>query len=129
MIGRRFLLTGGLGLLGLSAVGYGGSLAACSMTDERRAMLDMLLAAFEPRRMPAQVGDDWLARESAEYIVAALLSQDDLVQAALLPETGVRRAVLADVIRNEFSRGQMVVAGNWVVSTTEARLAALQRIV
>lgn len=124
MIGRRFLV-GGLGLLGLGAVGYGGSLAICRLGGTDMAMLRPLFAGLGGMRTPERVGKAWLDHEQTEEIARALLAHPDLMRAVLIPQEAARQRELAWIIRAEFARGDIVVADRWVVSRTEARLAAL----
>lgn len=125
MKGRRAFLTAGLGLAGLSVLGYGGSLVGCRMAGVETALLKPLMIGLRNMRMPDRVGRAWLAEESAETAAAALRARRDLMHAALKVDDTDRMRVLAVAIRDEFSRGDVVVADRFVVSRTEARLAAL----
>ncbi|MEO1606425.1 MAG: hypothetical protein AAFU34_13990 [Pseudomonadota bacterium] len=124
MIGRRLFL-GSLGLMGLGAVGYGGSLAACTARGTDTAMLRPLLVALGSMQAPERIGDAWLRQEKLPEIAKALTAEPDLMRAVLIPDDAKRQVALADVIRAEFARGDIVVADRWVVSRTEARLAAV----
>lgn len=95
------------------------------MTGVETAFLRPLMIGLHNMRMPDRVGRAWLAKESAETAAMALLARRDLMQAALMPDDTDRLRVLAAAIRNEFGKGDLVVAGRIVVSRTEARLAAL----
>ncbi len=127
MIGRRKIIGGVFGLLGLGAVGYGGSLAACAITDRRQALIRPLFPALSPLYAHKALGQAWLQVETADDIFEALTSHDGLMQATLLPGT-LSQDSLSEVIRQDFQRGELVEIDRWVVTKSEARIAAAKTL-
>lgn len=127
-IGRRLVLTG-LGAVGLGALGYGGSLAACRMGDSREAMLRPLFIALDRVPEPERLGRAWLETEGWEQAANGLLARRDLIGAALLPDAGARRDAIGTAIRADFARSETVLVDGWVVALSEARLAAAWRAI
>lgn len=122
--GRRTLLAG-LGVLGLGAVGYGGSLGGCAIRSSRQALLESLFVARHDILAPRELGRAWLEREAAPDAASALLGQPGLTGALLAPDPGTRRGRIRTVVAEEFAAGDVVIAGGWVVARTEARLAGV----
>ena len=125
MTPRRALLGGMLGVVGAGAVGYGGSLAACSVMQRDIAMLKPLLIALDGLLAPERIGQAWLKEEPHAITVSALLADSAVIHATLIPDPEARRVQVAGLIQEEFARGDIVVADRWVVSRMEARLAAI----
>jgi len=128
MKGRRIFMTGGLGVIGISAFGYGGSLAACRLAGNDTALLKPLLIGLGALPAPDRVGSAWLERESAPAAAAALLARRELFRAAILPDDALRKAEVVAVIQADFAKGDVVVADRFVISRTEARLAVVSLV-
>lgn len=125
ILGRRPFLTGGLGLFGLGAVGWGGSLAACSVAnDSAMAMIRPLFVALADIRAADQIGRAWLAETGRAPLVADILARSDFAGAALVADDTARRLKLAETIRADFAAGDTVLTDRWVVARAEAQIAA-----
>ncbi len=121
---RRWLLGGALGCLGAGVLGYGGSVAACSLHERRTALIWPLLDVLGDVHAPERIGRAWRDVETDAEIEAALLARGDLAGAALIAEPLRRRTRLGELIRTDFAKGDTVVADRWVVTRLEARLSA-----
>ncbi len=125
MIARRLIVGGGLGLLGVGAAGYAGSLAYCTLGSDRQAVLRPLfktLSAYYPQR---EIGRAWLDIESEDRIWQGLTARADLMRPALMTvDATARDQQLASAIRAEFQRGEIVTVARWHLSQSEARIAA-----
>lgn len=119
---RRPVLAGGLGLLGLGIIGYGGSLAVCA--GSAGLPLAAVVPALARLPDPGAVARAWRQVENRGAAGAALLTDPDLARAWRLDDAAAQ-AALARRIRDDFARGDTVVAGACVVTRLEARLAAV----
>lgn len=127
MIGRRVFLAGA-GLLGAGALGYGGSLVACA-GDRRAAMIRPLFQVIPRLHAPNTIGLAWLQVETPDDIVEGLMAHPMLMQTALLPDhTGTQAEHLMQAIRADFRQGDTVALDRWVVTRSEARIAAAWRM-
>jgi hypothetical protein len=122
---RRTFLMSGIGMLGVSALGYGsmltsGALQLCPTPGTLGGMVDTPLA---------RIGDVYL-RKTASQLEATQLRE----VAASIPShltggasDGLWRAVadLAASISHDFEVGNVVSCDGWVLSRSEARMCAL----
>ncbi|MBT8408211.1 MAG: hypothetical protein KJN93_01135 [Alphaproteobacteria bacterium] len=125
ILGRRPILTGGLGLVGLGALGWGGSVAVCSAGGgDLAALIRPLFVALADIRDADRVGQAWLAETGPDRLLRDILARPDFAGAALVPDDALRRQRLAAAIRAEFAAGDTVLADRWVVARAEAQIAA-----
>lgn len=123
-LGRRPFLIGGLATTGLAALAWGGSLGYCAIRAHETAMIRPLLVALADIRSPGRIGHAYLGSAGTDHIASTILARRDLVGVLLLPDARHRRASVAEIVREDFAKDDVVVADRWVVARTEAQLAA-----
>lgn len=123
---RRIFLAGGVGALGAGALGYGGSLAVCALTQDRLALLRPLYVALDGLRGAAPIGVAWQKVETPAVAADHLLHDTEVVAALLMPDPAVRKNAIEQVMRRDFSAGSVVLVDRWLVAESEARIAALR---
>jgi hypothetical protein len=129
---RRVLIAGGGTLLVGTAAAAGGSLVFCQRRRTRAAALPLerLDVALADMRAP-----DRLARalrraappgRVEEALEEALLERPAVTGCLSLECDATRRGALRAAFRDEFRRGDTVVADRWIVARSEAVVAALR---
>lgn len=125
ILGRRPFLTGGLGLAGLGAAGWGGSVALCSVKGgDLTAFVRPLFVALADIREVGLVGQAFLTETGAERLMIEILSRSDFFSAVLLLDDSQRRRMLGEAVRADFAAENTVLANRWVVARAEAQIAA-----
>jgi hypothetical protein len=125
-----FLLVSSLGAFISPAFAWRGSSDACS-----RATLAALLATFAPDTGSAKVvGREYLRQYPAEAHAAVLLERIFLGDAHRRAEfvqanPEARRALVGQLIREDFAQGRIVHVRGWMLSHTETRLYAMTVVV
>jgi hypothetical protein len=96
-----------------------------------RATLAALLATFAPDTDSAKVvGHEYLRHYPAEAHAAVLVERiflgDGHRRAAFVQaNAGARRALVGQLIREDFAQGRIVQVRGWMLSHTETRLCAI----
>jgi hypothetical protein len=128
---RRLAIGGGAALV-LGGVAYGGSRAACTLRDRRAAAAlvapERLFAAIPAIRDAAAVGRAVLRGEAEMApgdVLPGLAASPGMRAACGLTCDRARAGALRRAFRAEMAGGAHVLAAGWVISPSEARIAAL----
>lgn len=127
---RMLVLSGGTSLLGATV--YGGSLLSCSQRSSAAAQRlgdpTRLFAVLDDMPAPAAVAEAVLAGRTPialRTLLVDLAASDPIRSACGLDCPATRRASLQQAFREEFRTGAHTIAAGWIVSSSEARIAAL----
>jgi hypothetical protein len=123
-ITRRGILLGTVALIG---AGAGGSILACRPGAEETAALDpgRLRAALADIVAPERIGRAYRAGRGRDELAGELASKPGLLAAASQTCPATLRARLRAQVREDFRRGDVVVADRFVVARSECIVAAL----
>ena len=122
-ISRRLVL---LTLGGVVVAGAGVSLGACQARSRMaRLSLERLNLAVAGIPGAARIGHAMRAQMSQTELVAAVVAQAPLVSALEIDCPASRLRQIQLQVRAEFEAEDIIVADRWVVSRSEALIAAL----
>jgi hypothetical protein len=123
-LSRRALLKAGAGAA-VAAIGV----AHPHAPSESRLLADRLRGLVSHRAGAAVIGAAYLdradAERSADTLAAAIVPARLRHRATRISDARLR-ALVTRALRDDFAAGRTLVLRGWVVSATEARLAALQ---
>jgi hypothetical protein len=125
---RRVLIAGGGTLLVGTAAAAGGSLVFCQRRRTRAAALPLerLDVALLDIRAPDRICQALREASPPAALEEAFLRRADLLEVLRLDCDATRRGALRMAVREDFRRGDILVADRLIVARSEALIAALR---
>lgn len=124
---RRILIAGGGVVVLGTAAAAAGSLVFCARESRLAGLpLERLDVALADIAAPDRLARALRAAERPEAIEAAFLGRGDLLETLRVDCPESRRAAIRSAFREDFRRGDVVVADRWIVARAEGLIAALR---
>lgn len=120
---RRGVLLSGFGALATGGLLFGGSFATCRLRSGAMVSARPLYVALADLPRAREIGRHCLKETGRAGLQKRLLMRTDLAEVSLLPGSALRREKLAALVQAEFALENVVRAGPYLVSETEALIA------
>lgn len=124
---RRTVLIGSAAVVGTGLAAAGASVVACTMADRQAAFLDTLPRLFVavPRIPDAgPVGHEIAGELGRDGVLEAIRRRPAMISACALGCDATRLARLHRDFRADYAAGRHVIANRWILSESEALIAA-----
>lgn len=124
---RRNVLIGSAALFGTGIAAAGASVVACTMADREATFLDTLPRLFVavPRIPDAgSVGHEIAGNLGRDGVLEAIRQRPAMTAACALGCDATRLSQLRRDFRADYAAGRHVVANRWILSESEALIAA-----
>ena len=124
---RRNVLIGSAAVLGTGLAATGASVVACNMADREGAFLETLPRLFVAvPRIPDvdPVGGEIAGKLGRDGILDAIRRRPAITTACTLTCDATRLSQLRRAFRTDYAEGRHIIAHRWILSETEALIAA-----
>lgn len=124
---RRNLLIGSAAVFGTGLAASGASVVACNMADRDAAFLETLPRLFiAVPRIPdaAPVGHEIAGNLGRDGVLEAIWRRPAMTTACALSCDATRLSQLRRDFRADYAAGRHVIANRWILSESEALIAA-----